>query len=363
MRIALADPPSFTRPYDHSLAAALARRGHEVHLIASPFPHDADAGGASYHVHEVAFPLSGRLARGTLRRAVRAAEYPLGIVRVLLAIERLAPDVVHFQWLARPRHYKPLLARLARQRPLIFTAHDLPAPRRPLEPVWPDVLRLMRRVIVHSRGAVATIESLGVPHERIALIPHPAFEGPDGIAQSPLGEALLFFGLLREYKGLDVLVRALARVPEARLVVAGDPVDPVEPLRALAREVGVEARIEWRLGFRPQPEVTELMRQAALVVLPYRQVDASGVLATALGHGRPAVVSDVGSLGDLVRKYGAGDVVPPGDADALAAALRALLRDPAALERAQSGARRAARELTWHAAAEAHERVYAEATA
>ena len=55
------------------------------------------------------------------------------------------------------------------------------------------------------------------------------------------------------------------------------------------------------------------MREATLVVLPYLRTDASGVLATAIGHGRPVVVSDVGSLGETVREFGLGEVVPPGD--------------------------------------------------
>ena len=129
----------------------------------------------------------------------------------------------------------------------------------------------------------------------------------------PTGRTLLFFGLIRGYKGLDVLVRALAEVPDARLVVAGDPLDPVEPIRALADELGVADRIDWRLGYLPQDEVERLMREATLAVFPYRGGEsASGALATALGHGRPAVVSDV--LGELVAEYGAGAVVPREDA-------------------------------------------------
>ena len=124
-----------------------------------------------------------------------------------------------------------------------------------------------------------------------------------------------------------MLVRALAHIPDARLVVAGDPLDPVEPLQELARELGVDERIEWRLGFLPDDEVAALMRDATLVVLPYRRTDASGVLATAIGHGRPAVVTDVGSLGETVRDFGLGEVVPPGDERALADACLRLLTD------------------------------------
>ena len=126
---------------------------------------------------------------------------------------------------------------------------------------------------------------------------------------------LLFFGLIRARKGLEVLIRALPQiveaVPTARLVVAGDPVDPVRPLRELAAELGVASKIDWRLAFLPAEEISGLLGRASVVVLPYRRGVSSGVLATALGYGRPVVVSDVGALGDIVRHFEAGRVVPP----------------------------------------------------
>jgi len=178
----------------------------------------------------------------------------------------------------------------------------------------------------------------------------------------PAGQTLLFFGLIRSYKGLDVLLRALpaiaAAVPGVRLVVAGHPFEPVEPLQALAGELGVDGLVEWRLGFVPEPDVPALFEAAAVVVCPYRELDSSGVLATALGHGRPAVVSDVGSLGSIVREFGAGRVVPPEDPEALAAACAELLGDPNALAEAARGARAARSTLTWAAAAAEHEHLY-----
>ena len=92
--------------------------------------------------------------------------------------------------------------------------------------------------------------------------------------------------------------------------------------------------------------------------MPYRKIDSSGVLATAIGHRRPVVVTDVGSLGETVREFGAGLVVPPDDPDALAAACTSLLTDPAALEDALRGTEAAARALSWDAAALQHEQLY-----
>jgi glycosyltransferase involved in cell wall biosynthesis len=127
-----------------------------------------------------------------------------------------------------------------------------------------------------------------------------------------------------------------------------------------AAAVALDGRVEWRLGFRPEAEVRDLMADAAAVVLPYRRLDSSGVLATAIGYGRPVVVTDVGALGEQVEEFGAGRVVPPGDSAALAQACNSMLRNRSELDRAAAGARAAAAALTWDASAEAHERLYRE---
>ena len=199
---------------------------------------------------------------------------------------------------------------------------------------------------MHSERAVEQLVELGLGRERIARIPHPVFEADP--LPPPEGRTLLFFGLIREYKGLDVLLRALPEIKDARLVVAGDPVDPVPQ---------ADGAVDWRLGFVPDAEVRTLMAEAAAVVLPYRQLDSSGVLATAIGYRRPVVVTDVGSLGEIVREFGAGEVVPVDDEEALAKACTRVLQ-PKRLAAAYEGAGRAARELTWERSAAEHDRLY-----
>ena len=364
MRVAIVDPASTTPPYDHSLASALARRGHTVDLLTSPFPFGPVPAPDGYRRDELFLPVSGRiLARNPRSRAryvVKGLEYLPSVRRLSRRLGELEPDVVHVQWLSLPRFDLRWLRRVAAGTPTVFTAHHaLPRAGGAGLDARRKVYELVARVIVHSRRAVDDLEALGVDRARIAYIPHPVFEsGSDHEPSPPTGSTLLFFGLLRAYKGIDVLVRALAHLPDVRLIVAGDPLDPIEPLQELARELGVDARIEWRLGFLPDDEVAALMRDATLVVLPYRRTDASGVLATAIGHGRPAVVTDVGSLGETVRDFGLGEVVPPDDERALADACLRLLTDRDRLAAAFEGTRAARKALTWDAAAGEHERVY-----
>jgi glycosyltransferase involved in cell wall biosynthesis len=361
MRVALLDPPSFTAPYDHALASALARRGHEVTLLTSPFTHGEAPAPDGYRREEVFLPVSSRLVRRSprsrLRLPLKGLEYVPSALRLLRRTHQLEPDMVHVQWLAIPRYDVHWLRRLGR--PTVLTAHDVLPRRARNARAWGEALALADRVVVQSQRALEQLAELGVERERLVRVQHPVFES--GIeAQPPSGSTILFFGLIREYKGLDVLLRALRELPEARLVVAGDPLDPVEPLRSLAAELGVADRVEWRLGFLPDEEIPRLMQEATLVALPYRKIDSSGVLATALGHGRPAVVTDVGGLPDAIRDFGAGLVVPPDDAEALAAAIGGLLADGAALQQAFAGAEAARRALTWDAAAARHEALYEE---
>lgn len=352
MRIVLVDPLAYSLPYDHELAEALARRGHEVELLTTPFAFGVPPEPQGYRRSEPFAPLSGRLfrraPRSSARRVLAAAEYGPSALRLLRHVRAARADVVHVQWLPRPRLDLAWLRRLPR--PLVYTAHNaLPRNPRDVE-ARRATLALVDRVVVHSRRAADQAVGLGAERDRVAVIPH-GVPAPRVHAPPPSGRTLLFFGLIRRYKGLDVLLRALRDVPDARLIVAGDPVDSVERVE--------DPRVEWRLGFVPDDEVPRLFAQATAVVLPYRdvrQVDSSGVLALALAHGRPLVVSDVGALGEVVGDFGAGLVVPPGDVERLARACREVLRQPLPFARGAEAAREA---MSWDAAAEAHERVYA----
>jgi glycosyltransferase involved in cell wall biosynthesis len=349
VRIALIDPLAYTPPYDHALASAVAELGHSVTVLTSRFPHGQAPAARGYAREELFAPLSTRLfRRSRLRVPAKGLEYAPSVARLVRRVERLDPDVVHVQWLPRPELDLRWLRRIAAERPVVLTAHDVLPRRAKALAVWPDVLETAERVIVHSQRGVEQLVELGLGRDRIARIRHPVFEGEE--LPLPEGRTLLFFGLIRDYKGLDVLLEALPKIRDARLVVAGDPLDPVPQL-------DLDGRIEWRLRFLPEAEVREVMAGAAAVVLPYRKLDSSGVLATAIGYRRPVVVTDVGSLGEIVREFGAGEVVPSDDPDALAEAVGRLL-EPKALAAAHEGARRAAEALTWTESAEAHDRLY-----
>ncbi len=348
MRVVLADPPAYTAPYDRSLAAALARAGAEVELVTSRFRFGDLPPPTGYETREWFYPLSSRMGSSRLRLAVKGLEHPLGMAR----LATLRPDVLHMQWLGAPEAdgwlFRP-------RSPTVFTAHDI-LPRRTASrtKLWRKLFTRFDRVIVHSQRGRDALAEFGVPEERLRVIPHPAFRSD--VIREDDGRTALVFGLIRPYKGIEDAVEAVLRVDGSRLLVAGDPRVPLDGLQQTAGE-----RAEWRLGYLADAEVRRALSEATVALFPYRaEIDVSGALLQALGAGVPAIVYDIGGLGEVVGGYGAGAVVEHGDVDALASALRTLLEDSDALSAARRGAEKVREELTWDASAEAHLALYQE---
>jgi glycosyltransferase involved in cell wall biosynthesis len=347
VRVVIADPSAFTPPYDHELAAALARAGAEVELVSSRFRFGTVAAPEGYTRSELFYPLSSRLfRRSRLRLPLKLCEHPLGMER----LRRRRPDVFHLQWLGLPELDRFLLPR---RTPLVFTAHNL-VPRRRMgkSKLWPRLLGRFDAVVVHSKRGRRTLVELGVPRERLHIVPHPI------ISSDPLrsddGHTLLCLGLIRSYKGLDDAIEVTRRLGDAHLLVAGDEMEPVEPYRAQAGEIA-----EWRLGYLSDAEVDRALGESTLALFPYRPgIDQSGALLRSLGAGVPVVTYDVGGLAEPVRRFGAGAVVPAGDVEAMAEAVRKLLGDSEALAKARAGALTARETLTWDAAAASHLDIY-----
>jgi glycosyltransferase involved in cell wall biosynthesis len=348
MRVVISDPPAFTPAYDHELAESLARQGVEVELVTSRFRFGETLEPDRYRRSELFYPLSSRVfKRSKLRLPLKAAEHVPGMAALL----RRRPDVLHMQWLAAPELDRALFRPRV---PAVFTAHDL-LPRRTAgnTALWRKLLARFDRVIVHSEHGRQSLRALGV---EAAIIPHPVF--PSDPPRDDDGHTLLCLGTIRPYKGLGDAIEATKLIDGAHLLVAGDPIEPVNGYRNAAGDLA-----EWRLGYLSRAELERALGQATVALFPYRpELDQSGALLQTLGAGVPAVAYDVGGIAEPIERFGAGRVVPAGDVEALAAAARELLESAIKLEAARAGARRAREALTWDAAAAAHLELYRELT-
>jgi glycosyltransferase involved in cell wall biosynthesis len=347
IRVQLLDPSAFTPPYDRALAAGLARAGADVELLTSRFLYGPVPEPEGYRVREAFYRRAARRGLDAPgRRAFKMAEHLPDMLRLRRA--QSDADVVHYQWLTMPALDAMLLPPT---RPRVMTAHYVlpPRPSRRQVAVARGAFGRMDAVVAHSEhGARALREVVGIEPERVRVIPHGALDYLTRLPEErPLptelegaeGPVILFFGLLRPYKGIDTLLRAFRRVEGAELWIVGNPRMELAPLRRLADEA--PGRVRMLTRFVEDAEVPAIFRRADVLALPYRDAEQSGVLYTGLAFGRPMVLSAVGGFPELAAE-GAARVVEPDDPAGLAAALAGLVGDPPAREELGAAARAAA---------------------
>jgi glycosyltransferase involved in cell wall biosynthesis len=345
MRVHIVDPSAFTPAYDHALCAALARAGAEVELITSRFAYGAVPPARGYAVRELFYTHVQGAPGSRVRRAGKLVEHVPDMLRYRRTARSAA--VTHFQWLTM----QWLDAYLLPDRPTVLTAHDLlPREARPGQAAAQRRLyHAVDAIVVHSDyGRGQLVHALGVDPAKVHVVHHGAFVHlirqptesalPDELS-SVSGPVVLFFGLLRPYKGLQTLLEAWRGLEGGELWIVGRPRMPLEPLLALA-----SPGVRFVPRFVSDAELAACFRRADVVVLPYSRTerfDQSGVLATALAFAKPTLLTEVGGFPE-VAATGAAQLVVPDDPDALRQALAGLIEDSAARARLAAAARVAA---------------------
>lgn len=281
---------------------------------------------------------SGRPLAVESRRLVDSINL-LTWIRAGAAIVRWRPDAVIVQWW-HP-FFAPALfaicatARLRRGTRIVFVCHNvLPHERSGVDVLLARIAFSTAHAFVvqseEDRRALARVR----PGARVALRPMPLFDffGTGTLsreaARAAVGEGdgplLLFFGLVRSYKGVRHLIEAMPLVRErvpARLLVVGEFYEDDRPYRALVERLGLGGCVRFVDRYVPNEEVERYFAAADLVVLPYLSATQSAVAPIAIALDRPVVVTSVGGLPEAVAEGRTGFVVPPGDARAIARAV------------------------------------------
>jgi glycosyltransferase involved in cell wall biosynthesis len=358
MKIALIDPSLFTWPYDHALVDGLSESGHTVTLITKHLsPQEPGKNAAEiveFFYPGLQSPWAQRLPH-TVYLLLKGLMHPICLLNLLRHLRRMRPDVIHFQWAPLPvidRFFLPAIRSIA---PAILTVHDSAPfndnPRSILQRIGAiSIMNSFDRLIVHTNRARQRLIDHGLPAAKIAIIPHGILESnsvpltPHATADASTPVTLLLFGKIKPYKGTDVLIRALAAMPPAsrarcRVRVVGKPYMDMEPLFALARKLGVESNIVWDLRFVADDELNRIFAEADVMVMPYREIDASGVLMLGLSTGLPIVASRIGLFAEVLEEGQHGRLVAPDAPAELAEALTALVDSSAERSRMRDNVR------------------------
>lgn len=269
---------------------------------------------------------------------------PFNIVRTARYIRRKKPDLVIIQWwhpYFAPCYF--LLTRFMGRQNVVFVCHNVfPHERFPLDKLLTGLaLNNGSHFIVHAAEEAKELTKIQ-PNPDYVVTPHPTYHAFrfEGMSRERARERLhiggeerilLFFGYVREYKGLKYLLRAMPEISredeKVKLWVVGEFGSDKEDYRKLIRELGIEDRVRVQDSYTPDREVEKYFAAADLVVLPYTSATQSGIVQIAYGFTKPVVVTDVGGLPDVVEDGKTGFVVEPGKPEALTGAVVRFFRE------------------------------------
>ena len=270
------------------------------------------------------------------------------------------PDLVIFQWW-HPYFapcYRSLLRKLKGVKTLFICHNVFPHERFLLDRALTKmVLKRGDFFITHSKTDAADLRSIR-KDAAICEAVHPTYDAfqfqnltqkqaRQKLGLGEQGQVLLFFGFVREYKGLKHLIAALPeitqRLPGAHLLIVGDFGKDKQEYLDLIAQNKVEQFLSIYDGYIPDQEVEQYFAASDLVVLPYESATQSGIVQIAYGFERPVVATNVGGLPDVVLHEKTGYLVPPKDSKALADAVVRFFEEQKAEDFAQNIRKEAAR--------------------
>ena len=331
-------------------------RGGIAHFMQSTFKglvdrgHRVDIVNFKRQYPELLFPGKTQYEDADERASLPSARLidsinPLSWRKTVRYVLDLNPEVVVFKhWMP---FFAPAYGFIARRlrakgiRILCVVHNALPHERRPGDLAMSKYFfNACDGFVVMSSAVEKDLQSLGVKAE-IIVTGHPVYDHfgepvskQEARANLGLGAdqpVLLFFGFVRQYKGLQVLLESMpavvSRLPDVHLVVAGECYDDEQPYRDFIANNGLSDHVSLRFEYIPESDIPDLFSAADVVVQPYVSATQSGVAQVAYHFERPLIVTDVGGLAEIVPHEKAGLIVPPQNAEALASSVIRFFED------------------------------------
>jgi D-inositol-3-phosphate glycosyltransferase len=334
------------RPYAYGLAMALAAKAVHVDVIGSD-----EVDSAEMHTTPNLKFFNLWPARSAKKTAFAKASRTLGHYRSLIRYAAVArPRVFHILWNSKIQLFDRTLLMLYYKvlgKKVALTAHNVNQARRDSRDSWLNrttlriQYRLTNHIFVHTQKMKdELLEDFGVADQAVTVIRHPINDAfPDteltpseakrrlGLGQSE--KAILCFGKIKPYKGIEYLLAAFQRLVaedgQYRLIIAGEVQKGNEAyldslVRAMPEEME-EGRVILKTQFIPDEDMEVYLKGADVLVLPYKDIFQSGVLFLGYSFGLPVVVTDVGSFREEVVEGKTGYLCKPGDPEDLAKAI------------------------------------------
>lgn len=340
----------FDKPYTFGLAMALSSKGVSLDVIGGD---DVDSPEMRVTPQLTFFNLRGNKGDVSLaRKILRVLAYYGRLIRYAAAAR---PKIFHILWNNKFEFFDRTLLMLYYRllgKNVVFTAHNVNAGRRDSSNSLLNRVTLKAQYLLADHIFVHTekmrselLQDFGVPDQAVSVIPfginnavpHTDLtprEARERLDIGPDEKAILFFGSIRPYKGLEYLVDAFQRLaaahPEYRLIIAGLPMKGTENyfdgIRTGIEQHESSRRVIQRIQFIPDEETELYFKAADVVALPYTEVYQSGVLFLAYSFGLPAIASDVGSIKEDLIEGKTGFQFKPCDSQDLARAIEKYFR-------------------------------------
>ena len=311
--------------FNQRLAQQFQQEGHKVEIVTftTQYPSFLFPGKTQYSTEEPPKDLS-------IRRAINSCN-PLTWLRVGRQLKKQKPDlVICCYWMA---FFAPAFATIERivrknghTRCIALVHNMIPHEPSVLDKLFaPWFVKQTDGFVALSQSVVNDIAKLGDELKPAACSPHPIYdhygermskaEACEALGIDDKQDYMLFFGLVRAYKGLDLLIDAFAQVkdemPKLRLLVAGEFYEDEQKYREQIHAGGLDERVIIRNEFIADADLRKYFGAASLIVQPYKSATQSGVTQVAFHFEKPMLVTNVGGLGEIVHHGKMGYAVPP----------------------------------------------------
>jgi len=321
--------------FNERLARAFAQEGHEVviYTFSLQYPGFLFPGKTQYSDEPPPVDLNIKVKVNSIN--------PLNWFRVGYELKKQKPDLLVIRyWIPFMAPSLGTIASLVKKnrhtRVVAIADNIIPHEKRPGDKLLTRYfVKRVHGFITMSEAVRNDLQKFDIAKEKSAFCPHPLYDNfgeplsrekaRELLGLNPEDNLVLFFGFIRDYKGLDLLIRAFAEpvlkdLP-VKLIVAGEFYSKPEPYFQLEQELGLEGRIVWHTDFIPNEKVREYFCAADLVAQPYKSATQSGVTQVAYHFEVPMLVTRVGGLPEMVPHLKAGyvmDVEPAAIAEAIA---------------------------------------------